>query len=322
MSEPIVSKIELQAIPDFLRWVHYETSEAELAIIESEVLQRQKLAPTPRPREYTAHGQRLAGVYFTCLPGSLAMLGAMRTLGGFEHLGSQLLTESVAELRDVLSIAQIQAAVDEKDLTGQRMLERSNFCYMSSVDQMWLDIGSSTQILPPYPLSSFSLDSEHEKADSRSGVHWTNATLLTEQQFTELLEATFHGSLDCPELSGLRPMNDVLSSFLMGQEFAEVSNWLVVWLEDDPVGCLLLADHPNLVSEIAYMGLVSVARHRGLGMELVRHATERAKRLGHSGLVLAVDVRNEPAIRTYARCGFRFHRRLKVYLAQNVGRER
>lgn len=309
MREQVSSKIATSSLLEFLRWVHFELPDQELSLIAAEVQQRLQLVASPAPRQILSDGRRLAGTYFTCLPGRLAMLGAIRTLPDCEQLGSQLLTELVRELRERHSILQIQAAVSDRDEAAQRMLLAANFQHLTDIDQMWLD---TTKLLA----SPNALDTDSLKEVPRPDIalQWTPASNLTQSTFTELLESTFQDSLDCPELNGRRESGDVLASFLMRRPFEEVQNWEVATLKGELVGCLMLSLHPNQVIELAYMGLVPAVRRLGLGHQMVLHAVQLARLQQHHGVVLAVDVRNKPAVKTYARCGFGFHGRLKVYL--------
>jgi len=240
------------------------------------------------------------------------MLGAVRILAGCENLGSLLLKDLVRLLIEQYSALQIQAAVNERDYSALKMLENANFRHLTDVDQMWLDTrqAQSSKKEVTIHLTTVPLQSRHHEL----AIEWAPAASISQAAFVEMMESTFVGSLDCPELNGLRNSQDVLASFLMGREFQETSNWEIAHVHGEPVGCLLMADHPNSVSELVYMGLVPAARRRGLGRQVVLRATESAQRLNQNGVVLAVDVRNIPAIRAYQECGFRFHCRLKVFL--------
>jgi predicted GNAT family acetyltransferase len=46
---------------------------------------------------------------------------------------------------------------------------------------------------------------------------------------------------------------------------------------------------------------------------MILRAKEMAAALGVSTLVLAVDIRNAPALRIYQQAGFQLHRSLQVY---------
>jgi ribosomal protein S18 acetylase RimI-like enzyme len=73
-----------------------------------------------------------------------------------------------------------------------------------------------------------------------------------------------------------------------------------------------LGDRPTW--ELVYMGLLPIVRGSALGLQVVRHAQWLARLAGSSRLVLAVDSRNEPALRCYERAGFLEWERRAVHL--------
>ncbi len=257
------------------------------------------------PLEVVQDGRRLAGAYFTCLPGKLAMLGAVRVCDGFDQFGVLLLTTLVNRLCENRSFVQIQAAVVERDTVSPPLLRSAGFRSLATVDQLWLDLTQAVGL----PKGESQLDEKDQ-----GELEWTPATALTQVQFSDLLQRTFTGSLDCPELNGFRTSSDVLDSFLLGRSFDRVPHWEVAWNAGEVAGCLMLNEHPNEVVELAYMGLLPNARHRRLGSRIVQHAIERAIQMRNSMLVLGVDSRNHPAIKAYVRMGFQFHQRMQVLL--------
>ena len=119
-----------------------------------------------------------------------------------------------------------------------------------------------------------------------------------------VLEATYEATLDCPELNGARPIEDVLAGYAAtgasGRRW-----WRLVRHGGNMVGCLLVADHPHQEAcELVYMGLVPGARGRGWGRRLARYAQWLTRRAGRRQLVLAVDAANHPAVALYAAEGF------------------
>jgi ribosomal-protein-alanine N-acetyltransferase len=55
---------------------------------------------------------------------------------------------------------------------------------------------------------------------------------------------------------------------------------------------------------LVYIGLAPMARRKGLGSLLVQQALATAAGDGRQVMTLAVDARNEPALRMYFRHGF------------------
>jgi GNAT superfamily N-acetyltransferase len=140
-----------------------------------------------------------------------------------------------------------------------------------------------------------------------------------EARLGRLVEATYVGTLDCPAMNGLRPVEDVLAGYRDAGSFAP-EHWLFVEHEGRDVGCLLLGDHPREGNvELIYMGLIPSRRGNGWGKVVCRHAQWLAGRIGRPRLVLAVDEANRPALAMYAAAGFQAFDRRTVYLKQLRG---
>ena len=125
-----------------------------------------------------------------------------------------------------------------------------------------------------------------------------------ERRLGAVVERTYAGSLDCPAIDAVRPIDDVLAGYRASGVF-DPARWLIASREGVDVGCLLIADWPqNDQWELIYMGVVPEARGRGYGVAVVRQAQWLAGCAGRQRLVLAVDTANEPAMRVYAAAGF------------------
>lgn len=120
-----------------------------------------------------------------------------------------------------------------------------------------------------------------------------------ESAFAEVLARTHAGTLDCPEILGVRTPAEVLAGHRGAAEF-DPERW---WVAGDAGIVLLNATDPD-VWDVAYLGVAPEARRRGLGSELTRKALFEAKAAGMTMLTLAVDTRNEPARALYRRAGF------------------
>ena len=149
---------------------------------------------------------------------------------------------------------------------------------------------------------------------------WQEFGPATEFQFRAVLQATYHDSLDMPELEGIRSLDDILSSHRAGGRFV-AARWRMGRVEDDPesAAILLLSEIPNRDAwEVAYLGLTPPARGRGLGRAALSHALELAA--GHvPRLELAVDIRNHPATQLYRLAGFTPFDQRAVHLASLAG---
>ncbi len=130
-------------------------------------------------------------------------------------------------------------------------------------------------------------------------------------RFANLLERTWQGTLDCPELNGCRSGTEALDGHQLAGEFSP-DRWLLFSIDGADVGVLLLTNHPDeQVWEVVYFGVACEARGRGLGRVILLEGLCRAQQAGALELVLAVDARNSPALMLYSELGFRpFDRRV------------
>ncbi len=135
-------------------------------------------------------------------------------------------------------------------------------------------------------------------------LSWLTYRPDREGLFCDAVERTYSQSLDCPELTGLRTMTAVLEAHRAAGHF-DPALWLVALRGDEPVGVMLLSrvsGEPML--EVVYMGVAPSVRGTGAGDAVMRRAVDLSVSIGAKSLALAVDERNAPARRLYARWGF------------------
>ena len=296
-----IQPVSTDNMESFLSWIHPNAAPAELAAILQEYNLRLGLGWMPQPLEAISQCQRIAGVYFTCIPGQLAMLGGLRSSDSSSTLVGQLLVSSVQMIRSAHPQWHLQAALDPADSFAQQLCLAAGFHPLTEVDQLWRSIDDHSLLNSASPIQS------------KLRVQLQPASVLSRCRFEQLLGQTFEGTLDCPELNGVRSHHQVLQSFLMGRSFRDSTWWYSLWLNNRPVGCLLLTSHHSDLVELSYMGLIASARRMGLGHYLVQQAIRAAASMQSSILFVAADTRNLPAQQLYMRNGFRFHRRLKVF---------
>jgi ribosomal protein S18 acetylase RimI-like enzyme len=133
--------------------------------------------------------------------------------------------------------------------------------------------------------------------------------------FAQTLERTYEGTLDCPEINGVRTIEEVLAGHQAQGRF-DPGRWWLACDGEVPVGVLLMTEQPDSGDwEISYMGVVAEARGRGCGREVLLKALTEAWAAGVRRVVLCVDSRNRPASELYRRMGFEPYDRRAVYLA-------
>jgi mycothiol synthase len=133
-------------------------------------------------------------------------------------------------------------------------------------------------------------------------------------RLARIVGETYEQTRDCPQLNGIRDVEDVLAGYRATGVFAP-GRWLIVRHEDADVGCLVLTEHVEHGAwELVYMGIVPGARGHGWGTAIARHAQWLTRQGGGDRLVLAVDASNGPALRMYAAAGFQAWDRRAVFL--------
>jgi len=140
--------------------------------------------------------------------------------------------------------------------------------------------------------------------DGAGDLEWLSYTPEVATQFADAVAQTYAQSLDCPELTGLRTVEQVLADHQAAGIF-EPDHWWVARRGGRPVGVMLLnriSSEPAM--EVVYMGVAQVARGTGVADALLDRAIGAAQACDASIVALAVDERNVPARRVYARWGF------------------
>jgi ribosomal protein S18 acetylase RimI-like enzyme len=124
-------------------------------------------------------------------------------------------------------------------------------------------------------------------------------------QFAEAIGRSYASSLDCPALNGLRNMEDVIAGHKATGDF-DPELWFLLTDNStgDAAGTLLLSrTTQGDAVELVYLGLSPQFRGRGAGDALMRLALAKTAAQGRWQLALAVDSRNQPALRLYYRHG-------------------
>ncbi len=190
----------------------------------------------------------------------------------------------------------VQAILGPTDLLLAESLERNGIQQITQVAYLRHPLGQQPQ-LRSQPRLRFQNHPEN------------NWPLLA-----QILEKTYQGTLDCPELNGVRAMEEVLAGH-RGQGVYRPDWWWLAFLDDQPVGVLFLTESPNQEGvDLSYIGVVPQARRQGIGRQLVQLALQTAQEAGAWQLTLALDVRNHPARNLYEELGFEQIGLREVYL--------
>lgn len=135
----------------------------------------------------------------------------------------------------------------------------------------------------------------------------------SELDLRRALEASYEETLDCPELAGMRTLDDIIAAHRDVGTF-DPALWWLVEREGTPEGCVLLNKCPvQSCVELVYVGISPAVRGLGLGRVLLQRAIAASSAHGRE-LRCAVDARNAPARRLYSALGFRETERRVAYV--------
>jgi ribosomal protein S18 acetylase RimI-like enzyme len=150
-----------------------------------------------------------------------------------------------------------------------------------------------------------------ERPSSR--LTWVPYQLSNRERMIRVLERSYDGTCDVPELNGIRST----SNSMRGYEYSlseDSRQWFLLQEGMNDVGCVLLAiNRDPRIWELSYMGLVPESRGRGLSRDLFAQLLGICSQKGCRTLQLAVDERNEPAVRLYRRFGCRETNRIDAW---------
>ncbi len=195
----------------------------------------------------------------------------------FDFLKKELLAAGAHLAQALLPIGDMQAA---ERLAAGGLSHAADLLYLAAN----LDAIRDEPTAPPFAIDCFKVGDERRLA--------------------ALIDRTYVGTLDCPQLDGLRQTADVIAGYQAVGEF-QPELWLIARDRAEDVGCLLMNLHPDVRhAEIVYIALIPEVRGRGWGRELIKVAIEIARRADAERIVLAVDAANQPAIRIYEALGF------------------
>jgi len=133
-------------------------------------------------------------------------------------------------------------------------------------------------------------------------------------RFAQLVEHTYRGSLDCPELNGTRTGDDALAGHRLSGAF-QPRGWRLYQLNGQDAAVLLLNEHPDQDAvELTYFGVAPEFRGLGLGARLLSDAISVSRAWNRAVIFLAVDAGNTFANELYAQAGFQEVARRAVWL--------
>lgn len=211
-----------------------------------------------------------------------------------DDIEDRLMQEAVGWLKSRgAKLAQALLADHERDL-GPR-LERSGFAHVTDLWYMRHGL-KSAEPAPPETL------------------HYETYADCDRAVFQQTLVRTYEDTRDCPEVNGVRNIDEVIAGH-RNQGDHDPHLWWLARAGAEPVGVVLLTSMPEWNGwDLIYLGVVKGARGRGVGRELAMRAVAAARAGGARQLTLSVDVRNQPAFHLYRAAGFEAYDQRAVYL--------
>lgn len=233
--------------------------------------------------------------------------------GGRVDLSGQLIAHAIAAL-DPQRICLVQALLEQGQKLQQRALEAGGLRFLAELAYMQ----RAGRALDPLPLVTLN-------GNVLEKVHWSESA---RPLFADAIQQSYQGTRDCPGLLGLRHIDDIIAGHRSTGKF-NPNHW-TIWKDEAnaPAAVLLLAESSQGMGfELVYLGVSPHARQRGLSKVLMHHALdvaaggrEKPAASTHAGgnpaeLYLAVDDRNQPAMRLYRGLGFRVSLRKTALIA-------
>lgn len=231
-------------------------------------------------------GRVLAAALLAPSAGGTGMLFTSDPVSAPESRALVTAIEAVCAHPDGVTIAQSLIEPDQRAV--QRAVQASGFVSVGDLDYM------KRPWTPP----------PHEPGKFPAGVTvrpWREGDDAT---VVAAMDRSYIGTLDCPELCGLRETPRVLESH-RGAGVWDPALWWLVHDEEGCEGVMLVNEFPDQGhSELVYLGLGPRLRGRGVGHALMGLALRTLASRRYREMTCAVDTRNTPAKRLYARHGF------------------
>jgi mycothiol synthase len=185
-----------------------------------------------------------------------------------------------------------QALLDPAARDDADALDRNGFRYLTDLRFLVHTLGGLSQLAD----AEDSVESDVEIVTYEPG--------RDDDRFAQVLEQTYVGTRDCPEVGGRRSGANALYSHRMSGDF-DPARWKLYQAAGKDAGVVLLNAHPEHSAwEVVYVGVAHDCRGLGLGRRMVTDALVAAKQAGQAVLLLAVDSRNDYASKVYDALGF------------------
>ena len=262
-----------------------------------------KFAPLRPIRMATS--ERGSVAFLMIYPGKLAMVGGIAPASRFdsdEELRdtSELLRRLCNSVRDEIELIQAvtfpQEFEPDFDLWRRRCYQLTGLRLVATLKQCSFDYSKQ---------SEDRLEAVRQAAESQGLIRLEPWRAELHPEFVRIVDQTYKGTLDVPELDGVRSTAETLNGYASaGWQGGIDRDWWLVSDGSQWIGCLLLCRHSRSLAELLYVGLIPEFRSRGLSKKVLEFLVQWGRVNGIKRILLAVDARNEPALRLYDRLGF------------------
>ena len=251
-----------------------------------------------------AGGRMLGSVLLIPNHGSTAMLFVGQAMGWSDTSAVVGLIKAVCDGPGAQGVSVIQSLIDPGQVVEGQVLERAGLTRLAKLIYMQRVIEPGEHRVPrPTVLGG---------CDHPTILTYSEAS---HDDFARAIEASYIDTLDCPGLVGMRPIDQIIAGHKGTGRF-DPNDWLVYLDEGGhPIAVLLLAEvAQGKGMELVYLGVAKPYRGKGMGNVLMRYAVSESARVHGTRLYLAVDDRNDPAVRLYTGMGFRASTRKIAYV--------
>ncbi|MCA9280613.1 MAG: GNAT family N-acetyltransferase [Phycisphaerales bacterium] len=205
------------------------------------------------------------------------------------------------EVPDLAQLIDEATSIEGKDRLAQVLLEPGDTKMLNAfLAARFQRVADLAYLSRPRPGPQFS--SPDSWGDGITVRKWRPGD---DQTIAEALERTYEGTLDCPDLCGMRDPHDVVASHRATGIF-DPNLWWLVDYRGSCEGVLLFNPCPaQSTVELVYIGLAPALRGRGLSRKLMELGLSAISGRLEREVSCAVDLRNRPALRLYESFGFK-----------------
>ncbi|MCU0712197.1 MAG: GNAT family N-acetyltransferase [Pirellula sp.] len=242
--------------------------------------------------------------YIVLHPGALAIIGGL----DFPDCESNACRADTAMLlEDLVECASPEVEIVQAVITQGELSAAEQSAYEECFRSAGLDDVAElvqVELNSPKVSSSIPLDCNNSSTiQLGDGLTLRDANEYESKEFAKIVEQTYNASLDVPELNGIRSTHNTIEGYASCVQESYLP-WWVIEHQQESVGCLLLCPHQNELVELVYLGLVSLARGKGLGVRVLDFVSHWAAVRGATRVVAAVDQRNKHALQIYEKAGY------------------